>query len=166
MAELTVKYRLNADGLRVEDLLTERDFLAERLGIPGHLLQVLSWGHDSMVITYWILRDMLPLAELALCRETVQAELIKHGVEAVYLDSHPSEHVGQVRTFYGHDAYIVCNVNTVYSDRFPENCQTTKFIIPLLFPAIWYTPWLSFLFQCRWTRHSKLYIVSRHRILL
>ena len=113
MAELTIKYRLDADGLRVEDLLTERDFLAQRLDVPDHLLQVLSWGHGSMVITYWIVRDMLPLTELALCRETVQAELIQHGVESIYLDSHSSEHVGQVRPFYGHNAYIVCNVNTV-----------------------------------------------------
>ncbi len=113
MAELTVKYRLNADGLRVEDLLAERDFLAHRLGVPDHLLQVLSWGHGSMVITFWIVRDMLPLAELALCQEIVRRELIQHGVEAVYLDSHPSEHVVQVRTFYGHDAYIVGNVDTV-----------------------------------------------------
>ena len=44
MAELTVKYRLDADGLTVKDLVTERDFLAQRLGIPEHLLQVLSWG--------------------------------------------------------------------------------------------------------------------------
>ena len=92
MAELVVKYRLDADGLFVKDLITERDFLAQRLGIPEHLLQVLSWGQSSVVITYWILRDLLPLAELALCREDVRAELTQHGVEEVYLNSHPSEH--------------------------------------------------------------------------
>ena len=96
MAELVVKYRLDADGLRVEDLITERDFLAQRLRIPEHLLQVLSWKNGSIVITYWILRDLLPLAELALCREDVRAELIQHGVEKVYLDGHPSEHPGPV----------------------------------------------------------------------
>ena len=96
MAELTVKYRLDADGLTVKDLVAERDFLAQRLGIPEHLLQVLSWGYSSVVITYWIVRDVLPLAELALCREDIQAELIQHGVEDVYLGSHPSEHPGPV----------------------------------------------------------------------
>ena len=96
MAELVVKYRLDADGLFVKDLITERDFLAQRLGIPEHLLQVLSWGQSSVVITYWILRDLLPLAELALCREDVRAELTQHGVEEVYLNSHPSEHPGPV----------------------------------------------------------------------
>ena len=90
MAELTVKYRLDADGLQVKDLVTERDFLALRLGIPEHLLQVLSWGQGSIMVTYWMLQDVLPFAELALCREDVRAELIQHGVEAVYLDSYLS----------------------------------------------------------------------------
>ena len=89
MAELIVKYSLNADGLVVKDLLTEKYFLAQRLSIPPHLLQVLSWRPGSVSITYWIVRDVLPLVELALCRTNVRAELIKHGVEAVYLDSHP-----------------------------------------------------------------------------
>ena len=44
MAELVAKYRLHADDLLVKDLIAERDFLAQRLGIPMHLLQVLSWG--------------------------------------------------------------------------------------------------------------------------
>ena len=100
MAELAVKYRLNADGLHVKDLVTERDFLAQRLGLAKHLLQVLFWEPGSVVITYWIVRDMLPLAELALCRdeEHVRAELTQHGVEDVYLDSRPSEHPGPVRS--------------------------------------------------------------------
>ncbi len=98
MTELVVKYRLNADGLLVKDLIAQRDFLAQRLGIPEHLLQVLSWGEGSIVITYWMVRDLLPLAELALCRESVRAELTRHGVEKVYLNSHPSEHPGPVRS--------------------------------------------------------------------
>ena len=98
MTELVVKYRLNADGLRVKDLIAERDFLAQRLGIPEHLLQVLSWGKGSTVVTYWMVRDLLPLAELALCRKNVRAELTRHGVEEVYLNSHPSEHPGPVRS--------------------------------------------------------------------
>ena len=98
MAELVVKYRLDADGLLVKDLIAERDFLAQRLGIPEHLLQVLSWGDGSIVITYWIVREVLPLAELALCKEDVRAELTQHGVEAIYLDSHPSVHPGPVRS--------------------------------------------------------------------
>ena len=95
MAELTVKYRLDADGLQVKDLVTERDFLAQRLDIPEDLLQVLSWGPGSIMVTYWMVRDLLPFAELALCREHVRYELIQHGVEAIYLDSHPS-HPGPV----------------------------------------------------------------------
>ena len=92
MAKFVVKYRLDADGLSVKDLIAERDFLAQRLGIPDHLLQVLSWEEGSLVVTYWMVRDLLPLAELALCREDVREELIEHGVEEVYLGSHPSEH--------------------------------------------------------------------------
>ena len=95
MAELAFKYRLDADGLLLKDLIDERDFLAQRLGVPEHLLQVLSWGSGSIVITYWIVRDVLPLAELALYREDVRAELTQHGVVDVYLDSH-SERPGFV----------------------------------------------------------------------
>ena len=96
MAELVIKYRLDADGLLVKDLIAERDFLAQKLGIPKHLLKVLSWGQSSVLITYWMLRDLLPLAELALCREDVRAELAQQGVKEVYLSSHPSEHPGPV----------------------------------------------------------------------
>ena len=112
MAELVVKYRLDADGLLVKDLIAERDFLAQRLGIPEHLLQVLSWGRSSVVITYWILRDLLPLAELALCREDVQAELTQHGVEEVLLDSHPSEHPGPVSS---REWSLTCAVHSMSS---------------------------------------------------
>ena len=96
MAKFVVKYRLDADGLSVKDLIADRDFLAQRLGIPDHLLQVLSWEEGSLVVTYWMVRDLLPLAELALCREDVRKELIEHGVEEIYLGSHPSEHPGPV----------------------------------------------------------------------
>ena len=44
MAELIVKYRLDADGVLVKDLIAEREFLEKRLDIPEQLLQVLSWG--------------------------------------------------------------------------------------------------------------------------
>ena len=98
MAELSVKYGLDADGLLVKDLVTERDFLAQRLGIPSHLLQVLSWGSGSVVITYRIVRDVLPLAELALYREDARAALTGHGVEDVYFAGHPSEQPGIVRS--------------------------------------------------------------------
>ena len=96
MAELVVKYRLDADGLLVKDLIEERDFLAQWLGIPDHLLQVLTWEEGSVVVTYWVVQELLPLAEWALCREDVRAELIERGVKEVYLGSHPSEHPGLV----------------------------------------------------------------------
>ena len=110
MAELVVKYRLNADGLLVKDLIAERDFLAQRLGIPEQLLQVLSWGEGSIVVTYWIVRDLLPLAELVLCREDVRAELTRHGVEEIYLGSHPSGHPDPV-CFPGGGPLLVQNVS-------------------------------------------------------
>ena len=97
MAELTVKYNLDADSLLVNDLIAQKDFLAQRLSVPSHLLQVLSWGRGSVVITYRIVRDVLPLAELALYREDARAELIQHGVVEVFFASHPSEQPGLVR---------------------------------------------------------------------
>ena len=117
MAELVVKYRLDADGLSVKDLIAERDFLAQRLNIPEHLLQVLSWGKGSIVVTYWIMRDLLPLAELALCREDVRAELTRHGVEKVYLDSHPSEHPGPVCS-RGMVLYLYSTLTWLYPSPF------------------------------------------------
>ena len=69
MAEFAVKYGLDADGLKVNDLIAQKDFLAWQLGVPSHLLQVLSWKSDSVVITYRIMQDVLPLVELALYRE-------------------------------------------------------------------------------------------------
>ena len=97
MAEFAVKYELDADGLQVKDLIAEKHFLAQRLGVPSHLLQVLSWRRGSVVITYRIVREVLPLAELALYREDAQTELTQHGVEDVYFASHPSEQPGLVR---------------------------------------------------------------------
>ena len=96
MAKFVIKYRLDADGLLVKDLIEERDFLAQRLDIPDHLLQVLTWEEGSVLVTYWMVRELLPLAERALCREDVRAELIERGVKEVYLGSHPSEHPGLV----------------------------------------------------------------------
>ena len=134
MAELVVRYRLNADGLLVKDLIAERDFLAQRLDFPEHLLQVLSWGDGSIVITYWILRDLLPFVELALCRENVREELIQHGVVDVYLDSHPSDHPGLVRF---RDCFLAMEFAL---------CQCS-------------VPWYPFFHQCRWICHCRLCIV-------
>ena len=98
MAEFAVKYKLDADGLQVNDLIAQKDFLARRLSVPSHLLQVLSWERGSVVITYRIMRDVLPLAELALYREDARAELTQNGVEDVYFASRPSEQPGLVRS--------------------------------------------------------------------
>ena len=129
MSELVVKYRLDADGLSVKDLIAERNFLAQRLDIPEHLLQVLSWGEGSIVVMYWIVRDLLPLAELALCQEDVRAELTQHGVEEIYLGSHPSGHPVPVCS-PGDGPLLVQNIS-----------------------------WLTFPLHCRWTNLCKLYIV-------
>ena len=134
MAELVVKYELDADGLLLKDLVAERNFLAQRLGIPRHLLKVLSWSRSSIVITYWILRDLLPIVELALCRENVRAELTQHGVVDVYLDSHPSDHP--------------CLVS------FRDCSSATEFA---LFQCS--IPWYPFFHQCRRICHCRLYIV-------
>ena len=91
MAEFAVKYDLDADGIYMTELIAKKDFLAQRLGIPKHHLQVLFWGRGSVVITYRVLRDVLPLAELAMYRENTQRELTQHGVKNVYFADHPSQ---------------------------------------------------------------------------
>ena len=130
MSELAVKYKLDADGLLVQDLLDHRDFLAQRLGLPKHLLHVLSWGYGSVVIRYWVLRDVLPLAELALYREDARGGLTQHSVVEVCFAHHPSQEPNLVR----------CR-EIVHSST--ERCV-------LLHP---------FFLQCRWNSHHKLYIV-------
>ena len=97
MTELAVKYKLDADGLLVKDLIEHRDFLAQRLSLPKHLLHVLSWGYGSVVIRYWVLRDVLPLAEVALYREDSRGELTQQGVEDVCFANHPLQQPNLVR---------------------------------------------------------------------
>ena len=123
LAELAVKYRLDADGLLLMDLVAERDFLAQRLGIPEHLLPVLSWGGGSVVITFWILRDVLPLAELALCRENVRADLTEHGVVDVYLDSYPSVQPGSVSSSECSMDLALCLCSILYMVSLPPTMQ-------------------------------------------
>ena len=121
MAELTIKYNFGADSLLLKDLFHERDFLAQHLGLPRHLLQVISWGNGSIVITYWMVRDVLPLAELALCREDVRAALTQHGVEDIYLGTHPSGHSGLVR-FGNGSLHCVC----YFIARHPPSIQVNQ----------------------------------------
>ena len=97
MTQLVVKYNLDADGLLVKDLIKNRDFLAQRLGLPMHLLAVLSVEFGSVVIRYWVLQDILPLAELALYREDAQEELTQHGVEDICYANHPLQQPNLVR---------------------------------------------------------------------
>ena len=125
MAEFAVKYDLDADGIYMTELIAKKDFLAQRLGIPKHHLQVLFWGRGSVVITYRVLRDVLPLAELAMYRENTQRELTQHGVKNVYFADHPSQQPNLVSCREGWSKASVCDVR-----------------IPLQ----------SFL-QCRWTNH-------------
>ena len=93
LSEIVAKYRLDADGLKVEDLIRERDFLAERLGIPGYLLQVLSWRPGSIVIVFLILRELQPLVERALHRSDFCANLASRGVEDIYLRQHSPDSI-------------------------------------------------------------------------
>ncbi len=86
LTEIVAKYRLDADGLKVQDLITERDFMAQRLGIPEYLLQVLSWRQGSVIIVFLLLQELQPLVEVALRRSDVCAGLSSHGVEALYLN--------------------------------------------------------------------------------
>ena len=85
LTEIVAKYRLDADGLKVQDLVTERDFMAQRLGIPEYLLQVLSWRPGSVIIVFLLLRELQPLVELTLRRRDVRANLTSHGVEAIFV---------------------------------------------------------------------------------
>ena len=138
MAEFAVKYDLDADGIYLNELIAKKDFLALHLGIPNHLLQVLSWGRGSVVITYRVLRDVLPLAELALYRENTQRELTQHGVKNIYFADHPSQQPNLVSCREGWSKASVCDV-----------------CIPLH----------SFL-QCRWTNHHRLCTVRRPKAVL
>ena len=110
MTELAVKYKLDADGLLVKDLIEHRDFLAQRLSLPKHLLHVLSWGYGSVVIRYWVLRDVLPLAEVALYREDSRGELTQQGVEDVCFANHPLQQPTLVRCRGMAFAWLACDI--------------------------------------------------------
>ena len=107
--EIVAKYRLDADGLKVQDLITERDFLAQRLGIPGYLLQVLSWRPGSIVIVFLVLRELQPVVEPALRRNDVRANLTRHGVEDIYLRRHSPDSSKLVSLLCGVVSYA-CSV--------------------------------------------------------
>ena len=109
LTEIVAKYRLDADGLKVQDLVTERDFLAQRLGIPGYLLQVLSWRPGSIVIVFLVLRELQPVVEPALRRNDVRADLTSHGVEDIYLHRHSPDSSKLVSLLCGVVSYA-CSV--------------------------------------------------------
>lgn len=88
LTEIVAKCKLDADGLRVLDLVTERDFLAQQLGIPEYLLQVLSWQLGSMLRVFVTLQELQPLVEPALHRSDVLDSLKTHGIEDAYLRGH------------------------------------------------------------------------------
>ena len=58
LLKLVAKYNLNKDGICVKDLITERHFLAEKLSVPDHLLQVISWSSGSLCIIYFTLEEL------------------------------------------------------------------------------------------------------------
>lgn len=100
LIEIVAKYRLDADGLEVQDLVTERDFLAQRLGIPESLLKLLSWRPGSIVIVFLILQELQPLVEAALHRSDVLASLTTHGIEDIYLCGHTPDSSDLVSLLY------------------------------------------------------------------
>ena len=84
--KLTVHYGLDAGGLRVKDLLEERDFLADSSEIPRYLLMPLTWMRgNSITIVYWTLEEL----EEAVTKQirVKKSELIAHKIEWIQLGS-------------------------------------------------------------------------------
>ena len=55
--KLLVRYNWDADGITLEDVLESRRFLSSSLGIPDHLLQVLTVRPGSGIVEYLTLRE-------------------------------------------------------------------------------------------------------------
>ena len=78
--KLAVHYGLDAGGLRVKDLLEERDFLADSLEIPRYLLIPQTWRRgNSITIVYWTLEEL----EESVTKQirVKKSELIAHKIE-------------------------------------------------------------------------------------
>ena len=84
--KLAVHYGLDAGGLRVKDLLEERDFLADRLEIPRYLLMPLTWRRgNSITIVYWTLEELEESVTEQI--RVKKSELIAHKIEWIQLGS-------------------------------------------------------------------------------
>ena len=84
--KLAVHYGLDAGGLRVKDLLEERDFLADSLEIPRYLLIPQTWMRgNSITIVYWTLEEL----EESVTKQirVKKSELIAHKIEWIQLGS-------------------------------------------------------------------------------
>ena len=55
--KLLVRYNWDADGITLKDVLESRQFLCSSLGIPDHLLQVVTVRPDSGIVEYLTLRE-------------------------------------------------------------------------------------------------------------
>ena len=84
--KLAVHYGLDAGGLRVKDLLEERDFLADRLEIPRCLLIPQTWMRgNSITIVYWTLEELKESVTKQI--RVKKSELIAHKIEWIQLGS-------------------------------------------------------------------------------
>ena len=84
--KLAVHYGLDAGGLRVKDLLEERDFLADILEIPRYLLIPQTWRRgNSITIVYWTLEELEESVTEQI--RVKKSELIAHKIEWIQLGS-------------------------------------------------------------------------------
>ena len=102
LTEIVAKYRLDSDGLRVQDLVTERDFLSQRLRIPEYMLQVLSWRPDSGESVFLIMQELQPLVRPTLDSSDVRSSLTSHGIIDIYLRGHSPDSSNSVSYLMQH----------------------------------------------------------------
>jgi hypothetical protein len=87
LLKMVVKYNLDKDGIRVENLIRERNFLALKLEIPQDLLQVISWGAGSLFIVFFTLEELEKHITEKI--EVVRNDLHLHGILSVEIGNSP-----------------------------------------------------------------------------
>ena len=81
MKRIVVRYNLDAEGITLEDIANNRLFLSSVLGIPPHLLVLISVLFGSLLLELWIPEELTP--QVVQRVEVVWRELWRRKVEGI-----------------------------------------------------------------------------------
>jgi hypothetical protein len=111
MLKLVAKYRLDSGVITVKTLIEEKHFLADRLEIPGDLLQVISWGPGSLFIVFFTLKEFKEhlIKQIKIARSALQLRSIDYiaiGDDSTNLLAAPKASVSPLMVTRGSDRQL------------------------------------------------------------